>query len=76
MTREQIGIALGYVDPRNAIANIHNRNKERIAQFSSVLKLSTEAGERETIAYTFDGIFEICRFSTADGELPPASHPT
>lgn len=65
MTREQIGKALEYSDPRNAIANIHNRNKSRLDNFSSVLKLSTPQGsEQETTVYSTKGIYEICRHSS------------
>lgn len=62
-TREQIGAMLGYENPRVSIANIHNRNKERLDKFSSVIKLITEAGERKTTIYNFKGLLEICRCS-------------
>lgn len=63
MTREQIGIALEYKNPRRAIADIHNRNKERLDKFSSVSNLRTEAGMRETVIYNEQGIYEIIRRS-------------
>lgn len=34
MTREQIGIGLGYSNPRNAIKDIHSRYKNRLDKFS------------------------------------------
>lgn len=63
MTREQIGQALDYSNPRKAISNIHERNKARIDRFSSTLKLRTEAGNRETTIYNEQGIYEIIRRS-------------
>lgn len=63
MTREQIGQALEYKNPRRAISDIHNRNKQRLDNFSSVSKLRTEAGMRETVIYNEKGIYEIIRKS-------------
>lgn len=63
MTREQIGQALEYSNPRKAIGNIHERNKERLDKFSSTLNLRTEAGIRETVIYNEKGIYEILRYS-------------
>ena len=64
MTREQIGTALEYAEPRIAIANIHNRNKNRLDKFSAVINLITPQGTRqETTVYKHKGIYEICRFS-------------
>ncbi len=62
-TREQIGQALEYSEPRISIANIHNRYSDRIDKFSSVINLITGAGERETTIYNFRGLLEICRRS-------------
>jgi len=64
MTREQIGTALGYSDPRKAISNIHTRHKDRLNQYSSALKLRTDDDtSREVILYNRKGIMEICRWS-------------
>ena len=63
MTREQIGTALEYADPKNAIAKIHQRNKERLDRFSGVVNLSTPGGMQETVVYSARGIYEICRWS-------------
>ena len=64
MTREQIGRALGYSEPRKAIQKIHERNKDRLDKFSVVTKLTTTDGKSyETYLYTPKGIYEICRFS-------------
>lgn len=64
MTREQIGRALGYAEPRKAIQKIHERNKDRLDKFSVVTKLTTTDGKAyETYLYTAKGVYEICRFS-------------
>lgn len=52
MTREQIGRALGYSEPRKAIQKIHERNKDRLDKFSVVTKLTTTDGKAyETYLY-------------------------
>jgi prophage antirepressor-like protein len=67
MTREQIGQALGYKNPKNSIKDIHNRNKDRLDKFSTERKLSQVEGNRvvsrDIVVYNLRGIFEICRFS-------------
>lgn len=64
MTREQIGRALGYKNPQNAIDKIHKRNKERLDKFSVIDKLSGSDGKKyDTVLYTRKGVYEICRFS-------------
>lgn len=67
MTREQIGTALEYSDPRIAVYKIHQRNADRLDQLSSVTKLVTQVGnhteERELFCYNLRGVMEICRFS-------------
>ena len=67
ITREQIGRALGYSNPTNAIKNIHLKHKERLDKFSTQLTLSYVEGdryvERERILYNRKGIMEICRWS-------------
>lgn len=64
MTREQIGKALGYKNPKKAISDIHNRHKERMDKFSTVRKTQTVDGrEHETFLYSTRGIYEICRWS-------------
>lgn len=62
MTRNQIGEALEYADPRKAIQNIHDKNKDRFVGKSSVLKTRAVDGRnRETVVYNELGVFEICR---------------
>ncbi len=64
MTREQIGIALEYVEPRIAIFKIHERHKNRLDKFSVVTNLTTTDGKAyETYLYTSKGVMEICRWS-------------
>lgn len=67
ITREQIGKALGYSNPSNAIKNIHLKHKDRLDKFSTVLKVSHVEGdrkvEREKIFYSRKGVMEICRWS-------------
>lgn len=64
MTREQIGQALEYSDPRLAITKIHSRHKERLDAFSVSTKLvSTDGKQYETYVYNEKGIYEIIRRS-------------
>lgn len=64
LTREQIGIALEYSDPNNALSKIHRRHSDRLDSLSVVSKLSsTDEKEYDTILYSERGIMEICRWS-------------
>ncbi len=63
MTREQIGTALEYCDPKVAVSKIHDRHKDRLDKFSGVTKLGTPGGIQETYIYSTRGIYEICRWS-------------
>ena len=63
-TREQIGTLLEYENPRDAVAHIHMRNKERLDRFSGVVNLSTPNGGTQLVTvYNFKGLLEICRYS-------------
>lgn len=66
-TREQIGRLLGYERPNEAIAHIHDRNKERLDKFSTLLKMGKVEGNRtvtrDVTVYNFKGLLEICRYS-------------
>lgn len=62
-TRNEIGSALEYADPQNAITIIHRKHKERLDQFSLGCQFDTPAGKREGIVYNIRGVFEICRWS-------------
>ncbi|MBQ3399267.1 MAG: phage antirepressor KilAC domain-containing protein [Synergistaceae bacterium] len=64
LTREQIGRLLGYNNPKNAIGKIHERNRERLDQFSTVRQIDTPSrGTQTATLYNFKGLLEICRFS-------------
>ena len=66
-TRTQIGQLLGYSEPMKAVAKIHERNKERLDKFSTIVNLTTLEGgrevTREVTVYDFKGLLEICRYS-------------
>lgn len=64
MTREQIGAALQYKNPSDALYRMHERNKDRLDRFSVVDKLSSTDGKTyDTMLYITRGIYEICRYS-------------
>ena len=44
LTREQIGTALEYSNPRNAIKNIHTRHQERLDKYSIVVPIEKGVG--------------------------------
>ena len=62
-SRRQVGEALKYDDPNDAIAKIHKRHKERLDEFSRVVSLSTPSGKQEAYIYSLEGVLEICRWS-------------
>lgn len=65
LTREQIGMALGYANPKKAIEKIHLQHKERLDRYSFVANRVSPnlGGTQSTTHYTFKGILEICRWS-------------
>ena len=64
-TREQIGSALGYEDPTDAIKKIHTRHPNILDKFSMTLQIKTKDGKmRDVIVYSIEGVLEICRWST------------
>ncbi|MCM1315863.1 MAG: hypothetical protein NC244_10915 [Alistipes senegalensis] len=74
VTREQIGTALGYSNPRKAIEKIHLKHKERLDKFSFICKsnssnsaqsggIDSNGSIQERTFYTRKGIMEICRWS-------------
>ena len=62
LTREQIGQALEYADPINAIYKIHKRHQDRMDKMS--ICLSDGLGH-DVYYYTEKGIMEICRWSNS-----------
>lgn len=64
MTRQQIGEALEYTNPQEAIKDIHSRHKTRLDKFSVQRKLrGTDGKMYDTFLYSAKGIYEICRHS-------------
>jgi len=64
MTRDQIGQALEYTDPSDAIKDIHARHNVRLDKFSDTRKLRATDGKLyDTIVYSAKGVYEICRHS-------------
>ena len=64
LTREQIGIALDYKYPDDALSKIHKRHSDRLDPLSTVARLaSTDGKYYDTILYNERGIMEICRWS-------------
>lgn len=64
LTRKQIGTALEYSNPDDALFRIHKRHKDRLDDLSVVVKLSsTDGKEYDTMLYTQRGVMEICRWS-------------
>lgn len=71
MTREQIGQALEYKNPGDAIQLIHKRYADRLDPLSSTFSLKVEVVNGNTtytrpqnvFVYTLRGVMEICRFS-------------
>lgn len=62
-TRYQIGSALGYEYPVEAIGKIHNRHRDRLDLFSRVTQIDLPSGIQEGYVYSFRGVLEICRWS-------------
>ena len=53
-----------YSDPVRNISKLHERNKERLNQFSVVVKLTTTDNKQyDTTLYVTRGTYDICRFS-------------
>lgn len=70
MSRTQIGYALKYKDPSNAILRIHQRHYKRLDKMSIeaegcqfVTPYQNKDKNAHTYMYTAKGIFEICRHS-------------
>jgi len=67
MTRRQIGEALEYNNPNDAINDIHSRHKKRLDKFSTTRRLRVLEGNREVtrevVLYSAKGVYEICRWS-------------
>jgi prophage antirepressor-like protein len=64
LTAEQIGIALGYSEPRKGVMKVYERNKEELEPFEGVVKLTTPSGSDGRGG----GIQDVTIFDT-DGQL-------
>lgn len=67
MSRTQIGYALKYKDPANAIKNIHNKNSDRFNKYSAVLTgaqfeppLRNNSKAQKVYMYNEFGIYAMC----------------
>ena len=73
LTREQIGRALGYNNPTNAIKNIHLKHKERLDKFSTTVTLGMMEGnrfvKRKRLIYNLQGIMFIIQSAQVKKEL-------
>lgn len=63
-SRQQIGRALGYKNPKRAIGFIHDRHKEELDKYSGVFTLNTPGGRQEAFAYSARGVIRICAYSS------------
>ena len=60
MSSEQLGMVLGYSNPRKGINTLVTRNPYlRKIDFSSGITMKSEAGDRETRVFNEDGIYEV-----------------
>ena len=64
LTREQIGIALDYKYPDDALSKIHKRHKDRLDELSVVKKIKCKDGKfYNSCLYTLEGALLICSLS-------------
>ena len=65
MTREQIGQALEYANPKKAIEKIHSAHRQRLDKYSKLMRWVSpnSGGTQETMCYSFEGTLETCRWS-------------
>ena len=69
LTREQIGSALEYKNPVDAIKEIHRKHKDRLNKFSMIEKIQggvstttypeNDGGKQNRALYTTKGVMEI-----------------
>lgn len=79
LTREQIGRALGYNNPSEAIKKIHQRHRERLDKFSCLIKseisresnfeIKDRGNIQKRIFYSLQGVLLIIQYSHAPKEL-------
>lgn len=67
MTAEQLGQCLGYSEARKSVGKIVERNSYlKEIEFSSVVKMTTGAGQRESRIFNEDGIYEVTMLSKTE----------
>lgn len=60
LTSEQLGKALGYLNPRVSISNLVNRHPYlKSNEFSDIINLVTPGGKQQTRVFSEDGIYEV-----------------
>jgi len=59
LSAEQLGQALGYADPRPSVLRIIARNEDEFEGLTCVVKMTTEAGDRETTVIAEEGIYLV-----------------
>lgn len=70
MTSEQLGQALGYLNPRNSISNLVRRHEHlKAEEFSTVINLVTDRGKKLTRVFTEDGIYEVTILANTERAL-------
>lgn len=71
LTREQVGRALEYTNPKKAIEKIHSNHRGRLNPLSHTAKLPgtplsggyPSGGIQDVTVYSIEGVMEICRWS-------------
>ena len=67
LTREQIGSALEYKYPDDALSKIHKRHKNKLEKFYIKTKIKSSDGKfYNTHLYTLEGVITICSLSTKE----------
>lgn len=60
LTSEQLGQALGYLNPRVSISNLVNRHPYlKSKEFSDFINVVTPGGKQQTRVFSEDGIYEV-----------------
>jgi len=65
-TSEQIGIQLGYADPRKEINNLFKRNKNELEDYTGDIELMTPGGNQKVRVFSEQGLYIICMLARTD----------
>ncbi len=57
MTSEQIGLALGYAEPRKSILKLYERNREELEPYRAVVRLTTPSGTQEVTCWKREAVY-------------------